>query len=174
MRWTSPSLLGIVGIAVLLISINVAISQAPWFNWVNNALSDLGNLNRGNAAIFNVGLLSSGFLIALCFDRNEKACAQVCLPLGTYRIFHAAHRVAVRKLREDTLPCLNIALRLAPVFIVGILCREEILSGTHRHLSDSDMDNSFPGHHCARSGNPGDCLGFFGIPLGNSLFNKGI
>lgn len=65
MRWTSPSLLGMVGIAVLLISINVAISQAPWFNWVNNALSDLGNLNRGNAAIFNVGLLSSGFLIAL-------------------------------------------------------------------------------------------------------------
>jgi hypothetical membrane protein len=65
MKRTSPAHLGIAGITLLLISIAAAISQAPWFNWVNNALSDLGNLNNGNAAIFNVGLLSSGLLIVL-------------------------------------------------------------------------------------------------------------
>lgn len=65
MKWASPAFLGIAGIAVLLIFIFAAISQAPWFNWVNNALSDLGNLNNGNAAIFNFGLLSSGLLIVL-------------------------------------------------------------------------------------------------------------
>lgn len=54
---------GILAIIVLYSSIFISISISPWFKWVENALSDLGNLNHSSAPIFNFGLLISGLLI---------------------------------------------------------------------------------------------------------------
>lgn len=47
--------------------IAAAIGISPWFNFYNNALSDLGNYGRQglNALIFNTGLIISGILAAL-------------------------------------------------------------------------------------------------------------
>jgi len=46
-------------------AIGVSILQSPWFNYVDNALSDLGNLNHGSAIYFNVGLLVSGLIVII-------------------------------------------------------------------------------------------------------------
>ena len=48
--------------------IGVCISLSPWFNFYNNALSDLGNmaLHGSTGWIFNVGLIAAGFFEALC------------------------------------------------------------------------------------------------------------
>ncbi len=47
--------------------IATAIAVSPWFNFNNNALSDLGNYGRQGpiAAIFNTGLIVAGILAAL-------------------------------------------------------------------------------------------------------------
>lgn len=42
-------------------SILFAISQAPWFSWYHNALSDLG-VHSASSIIFNSGLIISGFI----------------------------------------------------------------------------------------------------------------
>ncbi|MHA2408292.1 MAG: DUF998 domain-containing protein [Candidatus Ranarchaeia archaeon] len=50
-----------------LFSIAIAIMLSPWFNWVTNALSDLGvyETNFLAALIFNQGLMVSGALMIL-------------------------------------------------------------------------------------------------------------
>ncbi|MEN3007024.1 MAG: DUF998 domain-containing protein [Candidatus Methanosuratincola petrocarbonis] len=50
-------------VASLYIAILISISISPWFNWLENALSDLGNLRNQSAPFFNGGLLISGLLI---------------------------------------------------------------------------------------------------------------
>lgn len=60
------ALLGIIGPLTAYLSIGLAISLSPWFSWHRNALSDLGHAQKsGVAFIFNFGLLTSGFLIAV-------------------------------------------------------------------------------------------------------------
>lgn len=56
---------GILAIISLYSSIFISICISPWFNWTNNALSDLGNLSHDSASIFNFGLLVSGLLLIL-------------------------------------------------------------------------------------------------------------
>jgi len=44
----------------------LSILLSPWFNWGQNALSDLGHsINSNVAALFNFGLLLSGFFVTL-------------------------------------------------------------------------------------------------------------
>ncbi|MEM2707195.1 MAG: hypothetical protein QW288_06765, partial [Ignisphaera sp.] len=53
-------------IFVPLICIAISIWLSPWFNILDNALSDLGHATRSSVApIFNFGLSLGGFLIAL-------------------------------------------------------------------------------------------------------------
>jgi hypothetical membrane protein len=51
---------------VFFTAIAVSLSDAPWFKWTNNALSDLG-LEGISAVIFNNSLIIAGFL-ALIFS----------------------------------------------------------------------------------------------------------
>ncbi|ADI31528.1 DUF998 domain-containing protein [Staphylothermus hellenicus] len=54
-----------------LIMIALAISVSPWFNILNNALSDLGHaVKSGAAPIFNLGLAIGGILIIMVGLRN--------------------------------------------------------------------------------------------------------
>ncbi|MEM1547135.1 MAG: DUF998 domain-containing protein, partial [Candidatus Methanomethylicia archaeon] len=59
--------LGVLGAVIAYPFIGISIMLSPWFNPYENALSDLGNiaLNGLTAYIFNLGLILSGFLIAL-------------------------------------------------------------------------------------------------------------
>jgi len=60
------ALFGIVGSSIAMFFITLSILLSPWFNWSQNALSDLGHsINSDVAALFNFGLLLSGFFIAL-------------------------------------------------------------------------------------------------------------
>jgi len=62
--------LGVFAFVWALISISIAISISPWFNWYNNALSDLGVYETGflAALIFNQGLIVGGiFCVGFCF-----------------------------------------------------------------------------------------------------------
>jgi hypothetical membrane protein len=72
----------IVSIAVPLLCILIAIVLSPWFNIVNNALSDLGHATRSFAApVFNFGLSLGGALIivtaVVLIARVSKALATV-------------------------------------------------------------------------------------------------
>lgn len=65
---------GIAAVVVAYSSITAAILLSPWFNWFNNALSDLGNtsnpknLSTGASVVFDSGLVLSGLMAALfCF-----------------------------------------------------------------------------------------------------------
>ncbi len=58
--------MGLAPIVVLYSSIGIAVAISPWFNWVNNALSDLGHATKSPAApVFNFGLLLTGALIIM-------------------------------------------------------------------------------------------------------------
>lgn len=59
-------LTGLAPVAVLYSGIGIAIAMSPWFNWVNNALSDLGHATNSSAApVFNLTLLLTGALIII-------------------------------------------------------------------------------------------------------------
>ncbi len=63
----------IIGLGLVFASIAIS----PWFNLWENALSDLGKMGRPSAAIFNLGLASSGFLMSStllisCLDNKRK------------------------------------------------------------------------------------------------------
>ena len=58
--------IGIFGATVAYLFIAVSIAVSPWFNFYDNALSDLGNtaLHGSTAWIFNTGLILSGLFEA--------------------------------------------------------------------------------------------------------------
>jgi hypothetical membrane protein len=56
-------LCGIVGPIISLSFIEIAITYSPWFNWFENALSDLGVHEA--ASIFNSGLIIGGILTTI-------------------------------------------------------------------------------------------------------------
>lgn len=58
--WAS-GLFGIISPIITLILIGLAISQASWFSWTGNALSDLG-IYEESAVLFNSGLIIGGIL----------------------------------------------------------------------------------------------------------------
>jgi len=60
LKW---SYTGPLAVASIYSTIFISISISPWFNWLENALSDLGNLRNPSAPFFNGGLLISGLLI---------------------------------------------------------------------------------------------------------------
>jgi hypothetical membrane protein len=77
MRRNIVVLLGLAPLATFYSSIAIAILISPWFNWVNNALSDLGHATRSGAApVFNFGLVLTGALIIiyslLCLSSHAK------------------------------------------------------------------------------------------------------
>ena len=59
-------ILGIAGAVTAYLFITICIGVSPWFNFYNNALSDLGNSATHDATswIFNTGLILSGLLEA--------------------------------------------------------------------------------------------------------------
>lgn len=60
-------LIGILGAVLAYPFIAISIILTPWFNFYDNALSDLGNIawNAPIAHVYNAGLILSGFLVAL-------------------------------------------------------------------------------------------------------------
>jgi hypothetical membrane protein len=71
------ALLGVLAPLVAFLFIGASILLSPWFNWGNNALSDLGHsVDSTVAPIFNFGLLLCGFLMILysftCFKKYTK------------------------------------------------------------------------------------------------------
>ncbi len=60
------ALFGLLGPSTAILFVLLAILLSPWFSWWNNALSDLGHsLQSEVAALFNFGLLLSGFFMIL-------------------------------------------------------------------------------------------------------------
>jgi len=71
------SLFGIVGPLLAYVCIGVSIALSSWFTWQGNALSDLGHSVKSDvASIFNIGLLSPGFLVMIStitvFQKHAK------------------------------------------------------------------------------------------------------
>ena len=71
------ALFGVFGPLLVYVSIAVSLIISPWFSWETNALSDLGNaITSDAAAIFNLGLLLSGFLLMIysvtAFKKHAK------------------------------------------------------------------------------------------------------
>jgi hypothetical membrane protein len=57
---------GIVGPLLAYVCIGMSIALSSWFSWQSSALSDLGHSVRSSvASIFNIGLLSAGFLVMI-------------------------------------------------------------------------------------------------------------
>ncbi|MDQ1281389.1 MAG: hypothetical protein QG670_2654 [Thermoproteota archaeon] len=58
-------LLGILGATMAYLFIIISILASPWFDFYNNALSDLGNAvsHAPTSWIFNLGLFLSGLLV---------------------------------------------------------------------------------------------------------------
>ena len=84
------ALFGIFGSLLLYISIIISLLLSPWFSWENNALSDLGHaVTSDAAAIFNMGLLLSGFLLMIytvtVFRKHAKYSSN-CLLISTFFI----------------------------------------------------------------------------------------
>ncbi len=65
MRERKYALLGIIGPVIAYFFIIVSIALSPWFNWQNNALSDLGHAARSVAPLYNFGLLLGGLFIVI-------------------------------------------------------------------------------------------------------------
>lgn len=64
MRKKTAILIGLAPIVTFYASILLAVLLSPWFDWINNALSDLWHATKSGAApIFNFGLLLTGTLI---------------------------------------------------------------------------------------------------------------
>jgi hypothetical membrane protein len=61
------ALFGLLGPLTVILFVLIAIIFAPWFSWLDNALSDLGNsiVHIETAPWFNFGLLLSGFFMIL-------------------------------------------------------------------------------------------------------------
>jgi hypothetical membrane protein len=58
------ALFGLVGPLVAFLFIALSIGLSPWFNWQDNALSDLGHATDSSVApLFNFGLFFAGFLV---------------------------------------------------------------------------------------------------------------
>ncbi|MEJ2242485.1 MAG: DUF998 domain-containing protein [Candidatus Bathyarchaeota archaeon] len=82
------ALFGIFGSLLLYISIVISLILSTWFSWENNALSDLGHaVTSDAAAIFNMGLLLSGFLLMIysvtVFIKHAKY-SSYCLLISTF------------------------------------------------------------------------------------------
>ncbi len=81
------ALLGIFAPLIALFFIAVSIILSPWFNWGNNALSDLGHsANSEMAPLFNFGLLLTGFLIIIysiaSFRNHAKYTSYILVIVG--------------------------------------------------------------------------------------------
>jgi hypothetical membrane protein len=84
------ALFGVVGPMMVYLSIIASIILSPWFNWENNALSDLGHsINSNVAPIFNLGLLLAGFFLliyATTVFREHARYSSVCLLISTFLV----------------------------------------------------------------------------------------
>ena len=66
--------LGLLSPPVALTFISVSIAIHPWFDWNENALSDLGATGTGHAWVFNIGLILAGtFAMAFSTYLIEEA-----------------------------------------------------------------------------------------------------
>lgn len=77
------ALFGLAGPIVAYFFISISITLSPWFNWSNNALSDLGHAVRSDVApLFNFGLLLAGFFVmiySITTFRKHAKYASYCL-----------------------------------------------------------------------------------------------
>lgn len=65
-------LIGLFSICSIAITLILSISQNAWFNWTQNALSDLGSSRATNPWIFNYGLMITGVLGITYFSKLRK------------------------------------------------------------------------------------------------------
>jgi hypothetical membrane protein len=84
------ALFGIFGPLLVYVSIGVSLIISPWFSWETNALSDLGHaITSDAAAIFNLGLLLSGFLLmiyAVTAFKNHAKYSSFCLLISSFLV----------------------------------------------------------------------------------------
>jgi hypothetical membrane protein len=81
------ALLGLLAPLIAIFFIAVSIFLSPWFNWGNNALSDLGHSIKSEVApLFNFGLLLTGFLTIIysiaSFRNHAKYTSYVLVIVG--------------------------------------------------------------------------------------------
>jgi len=95
-RFWILGLFGVIGPILTLALMGLAISQAPWFSWTGDALSDLG-VHGQSAVLFNSGLIAGGVL-------------SVIFALGVMR-YYLSQRVG---------RCGAFFLLLAGIFLVSI------------------------------------------------------
>ncbi len=82
--------LGFLSALIPLAFIAISIINAPWFNALDNALSDLGHATRSNVApLFNLGLSLGGFLIgmvSMCHIPRISKALSTALSLASYSL----------------------------------------------------------------------------------------
>jgi hypothetical membrane protein len=117
---------GIVGPLVAFIGIAVAIlMSASWFNWVSNALSDLGHPFMLGGSHGIPGLNPS----APIFNLSLIACGLITLPM-------AARLIALQRNLKSILGMLGgILLVIAEVFLIGIGVFNESTGSIHFWVS---------------------------------------
>ena len=82
---------GILGHLLTFAFIFLAISVSPWFTWTDYALSNLGDLARSSAPLFNGGLIVGGIiLIFFVSGFGVRAKASVLGTIGTALLFASA------------------------------------------------------------------------------------
>ncbi|MGQ9718497.1 MAG: DUF998 domain-containing protein [Nitrososphaerales archaeon] len=64
-RFRIAGLSAILAPLIAFASISLAIYYSPWFSWVENALSDLGDQGGFAAMLFNLGLIISSLLVLI-------------------------------------------------------------------------------------------------------------
>jgi hypothetical membrane protein len=93
-RLLSPGVTAVSGILGHLLTftfIFLAISVSPWFTWSGYALSNLGDLTRSSAPLFNGGLIVGGMrLMFFVFGFGVRAKPSILGMIGTALLFASA------------------------------------------------------------------------------------
>lgn len=119
----------ILGTIVIFICILIAISDAPWFRWTHNALSDLG-AEGASAIFFNSGLIIGGLLIfifssiGLALILSEKGGAFTLAISSIALIGIGIYPVTIYKIHFFFSVIFFIFLTLS-LFILGFSLRKE-------------------------------------------------
>jgi hypothetical membrane protein len=85
------AILGVFGHLITFTFIFLAISASPWFTWTNYALSNLGDLTRSSAPLFNGGLVIGGTtLLLFALGLGLRVKASRLATIGTVLLFASA------------------------------------------------------------------------------------
>ncbi|MEW6069321.1 MAG: DUF998 domain-containing protein, partial [Candidatus Thermoplasmatota archaeon] len=118
---------GIIAPIVTIVLILIAIHYSPWFNWSENALSDLG-VNNKVAILFNSSLILCGFLVSIFAIGLRKILgARLLGNIGALTLFSTAIVLCGIGIFPENVETIHLYLSLAffgllpiSLFIIGL------------------------------------------------------